>query len=203
MRETIDELVPEKKWLKKNGRVVSQETKALFERRAKEYQKHKPTAERRKAWNKKIQIACRNDYRSWVTTWVQKIEKADNRGDTKEIYRGVKSLSGGSAFSATKPTEKLQPPLKTDPKNVATRKQAEKARARDTKSDARAREPKSNVRASAETADSRASGRVQQNFETVKETATAKTSGENPVTENFHREAVSVNIDGPEKLARV
>ena len=89
--ETIQEIVPERKWLKKNGRVVSQDTKALFESRAKEYQKEKPTAAKRKAWNKKIQIACRNDYRLWVSKWVQKIEQADNRGDMKAIYSGVKA----------------------------------------------------------------------------------------------------------------
>ena len=55
--ETIQEVVPERKWLKKNGRVVSQETKALFESRAREYQKAKSTAEERKAWNRKIQNA--------------------------------------------------------------------------------------------------------------------------------------------------
>ena len=49
--ETIKEIVPEKKWLKKNGRVVSQATKQLFERRANEYKRSKPTREQRKAWN--------------------------------------------------------------------------------------------------------------------------------------------------------
>ena len=36
--DTIKEVVPEKKWLRKNGRVVTETTKRLFERRAKEYQ---------------------------------------------------------------------------------------------------------------------------------------------------------------------
>ena len=106
--ETIQEIVSEHKWLKKNGRVVSQGTKALFEDRAKEYRKEKPTAEKRKAWNKRIQNASRNDYRLWVTKWIQKIEQADNRSDTKAIYAGVKSLSGSAAFSTTNPTEKVQ-----------------------------------------------------------------------------------------------
>ena len=43
---TIKEIVPEKKWLKKNGRVVSEATKALFEARAKEYKRAKPTRTR-------------------------------------------------------------------------------------------------------------------------------------------------------------
>ena len=57
----------------KNGRVVTEETKVLFEQRAKEYQKKKSTTERRKTWNKKIQTACRNDYRAWV----ERIAQAD------------------------------------------------------------------------------------------------------------------------------
>ena len=44
VHETIKEIVPEKKWLKKNGRVVSEDTKLLFERRAKEFKRKKPTA---------------------------------------------------------------------------------------------------------------------------------------------------------------
>ena len=85
VRDTIDELVPEKRWLRKNGRVVSEATKALFERRAKEYQKRQPTTEQRKAWNKKIQIACRNDYRSWVAKWVETIEQRTT-GEIRRRY---------------------------------------------------------------------------------------------------------------------
>ena len=36
-------------------------TKELFEKRTREYNKGKPTKERRKRWNKKIRNACRND----------------------------------------------------------------------------------------------------------------------------------------------
>ena len=103
--ETIKEIVPEKKWIKKNGRVVSKETKKLFEERAKQFNAIKPTAAERKAWNRRIRNACRTDYRSWITSWVQKIEAADNKGDTKAIFRGVKALSGSTATSATRPTE--------------------------------------------------------------------------------------------------
>ena len=65
----------------------------------------KPTAEERKVWSRKIRIACRTDYRSWVTGWVQRIEAADNKGDTKGIHQGVKALSGSAANSTTRPTE--------------------------------------------------------------------------------------------------
>ena len=163
---------------------MSQETKALFERRAKEYQKQKPTAERRKSWNKKIQIACRNDYRSWVARWVDKIEQADNRGDTKAIYRGVKNLSGSSAFSTTKPTEKLQ---KTDPTGAARAQTAEETtRASDPKSESRASAPKKDVGASA---DESATAKA----------AKARASGE----KKFKRATASTRINGPEELARV
>ena len=102
--ETICEVVPEKKWLRKNGRVVSEATKNLFERRAKEFQKHKPTRQRRKEWHKIINNACKNDYRKWVSNWVQAIEKADEKGDTKAIYKGVKALSGKPNGTTAKPT---------------------------------------------------------------------------------------------------
>ena len=46
--ETICKVVPEKKWIRKNGRVVSQGTKELFERRTKEFAKKKPTKKRMK-----------------------------------------------------------------------------------------------------------------------------------------------------------
>ena len=47
--ESIKAIVPEKKWIKRNGRVVSDEAKKLFERRAEEYKKEKPTSEQRTA----------------------------------------------------------------------------------------------------------------------------------------------------------
>ena len=94
---------------KKNGRVVSKETKKLFEDREKECAKNKPTQRRRRKWNKKIRNACRNDYRRWVSEWVQRIEEADNKGDTKAIYRGVKAVSGiGQGGTRTRPTMKTK-----------------------------------------------------------------------------------------------
>ena len=104
---TVKEIVPEKKWIKKNGRVVSEDTKELFEKRSKEYKRANPTREQRKAWNLRIRNACRNDYRRWVATWVETIEAADNKGDTKTIYRGVKALGGSAALERTKPTERM------------------------------------------------------------------------------------------------
>ena len=116
--ETIKEIVPEQKWIKKNGRVVSPETKQLFEKRAKEYRKNKPTKQERKKWNKKIRNACRKDYRSWVTKWVQKIEAADNKGDTKSIFCGVKALSGSKAAKCKQPTEYFETKEKNHEENA-------------------------------------------------------------------------------------
>ena len=56
-------------------------TKKLFEDedRAKDLNKQKPTNEHRKRWNRRIRNACRNDYRIWVTSWVQKIARTSRR----------------------------------------------------------------------------------------------------------------------------
>ena len=89
--EVITTNVPEKKWIKKNGRVVSKGTKELFEQRARQYSAKEPTAKERKRWNRKIRNSCRNDYRGWVSAWVQKIEMTDNKGTLRQ-YRGVKAL---------------------------------------------------------------------------------------------------------------
>ena len=104
VRDTIAEVVSERKRLKKNDRVVTQATRDLFDKRAKEYGKRPPTTERRKRWNKVIRNACTNDYRRWVSNWVETIEKADHKGDTKAIYSGVKALSGTKRSSSKRPT---------------------------------------------------------------------------------------------------
>ena len=109
VQDTIKHIVPEKERTKKNGRAVSQETKKLFTNRAKEYQKKKPSKQRRKEWNKRIRIACRDDYRQWVARWTQKVENADNRGDTKAVYQG--------AGRAGAQREKTRCNHKTDRKN--------------------------------------------------------------------------------------
>ena len=90
--ETIKNVVPEKKWIQKNGRVVSKETKKLFEDRAKEFKKQAPTKVRRKRWNKRIRNACRNDYRNRVTKWVQKMHRTSRReGQHKRNFQRSES----------------------------------------------------------------------------------------------------------------
>ena len=63
----------EKKKIKKNGRIVSEKTKELYDKRAQTFAKEKPTAKTRKEWNKKINRACRDDYREWISRWTEKI----------------------------------------------------------------------------------------------------------------------------------
>ena len=135
VQETINEVVPEKQWLKKNGRVVTQATRDLFDKRAKEYSKRLPTADRRKRWNKVIRDACTNDYRKWVSTWVETIEKADHKGDTKTIYSGVKALSGAKRSTGKHPTmrdDRAASQASCEPKRTAKFKQ-EQVRASDAK----------------------------------------------------------------------
>ena len=44
-------------------------------------------------WNRKIRTSCTKEYRTWVTSCTQRIERTDNRGDTRVIYTEVKRLS--------------------------------------------------------------------------------------------------------------
>lgn len=48
IKEAIDQVESDKTWTKKNGRIVSEETKALYEKRTRQLQKDKPTREVRK-----------------------------------------------------------------------------------------------------------------------------------------------------------
>ena len=123
IKETIDKVVPDKTWNKKNGRIVSDETKALYEKRARQYQKEKPTKEARKKWRNKIRAAGKKDYRTWVTRCTERIEQADNRGDSKAIYAEVKRLSGLVSRSAnTRPTTELQEQGENESEELAEKK---------------------------------------------------------------------------------
>ena len=105
IKSTIDQVVPKKKNMFKNGRTVSEETKALYKQRKREFSKNKPNEATRKKWNRKIRNTGRNDYRDWVSRWTEQIEKTDAKGDLKAVYRGVKALSGSkNRFSCTQPT---------------------------------------------------------------------------------------------------
>ena len=99
----IEEVVPEKKKkTMRNATSVSEKTNELYEKREKEFVKENPDVKKRKEWNKKINKSCRDDYRAWVSRCTDVIEQANKRGDTKEIYRGVKTISGTKKPFATK-----------------------------------------------------------------------------------------------------
>ena len=114
-KETIKAVVPNKKKKKKNGRVMSEKTKELHEKRKRAFQKKKPTKQEKKKWNKRIARSCRDDYRKWVTTWTEEIERSFRAGNAKAIYQGVKSLCGTKASFATK-----QPTINPKGKRIAS-----------------------------------------------------------------------------------
>ena len=93
VQETIREVVPTKKKVKKHRIQVSNETQDLFEQRKAAFTKNTPTKQERKEWNKKIKNRCRDDYREWVARWVQEIERADEREETPERYTGAQRQS--------------------------------------------------------------------------------------------------------------
>ena len=113
--DAIVRVVPSKTWTKKNGRIVSEETKALYEERTRQYQASRPTKEIRKRWNRKIRAACIKNYRTWVTGCTERIERADNKGDTRTIYAEVKRLIDLVSRGAnTRPTAEYQEPGETE-----------------------------------------------------------------------------------------
>ena len=197
--ETISEVVPEKKWLKKNGRVVSGETKKLFEKRAQAFNAKAPTPKERKKWSRKIRNACRNDYRAWVSSWVQKIEKADEQGDTKKIYAGVKALTGSNTnFARTRPTERHQE------KHAVKRNIFREEKVTDTAKNTDARASKKHRREDETTHRARASENRREGKVTDKDEAEARAS-EN-VTEKEAKEKTKASgnrINGPRELAGI
>ena len=207
VQEIISEVVSEKRWLKKNGRVVTQATRDLFDKRAKEYSKCPPTADRRKRWNKVIRDACTNDYRKWVSNWVETIERADHKGNTKEIYAGVKALSGAKRSMGKHPTIREAIPASCAPKRTAKFK-PECTRA----SDAKAVTGNTRV-ASVETKADAAAFTEKTTWTASKKSTTAATneirsSGESYVDNRCpkpdrEKKRPRVQISGPQELAGV
>ena len=50
--------------------------------------------------------AVKDDWKEWVEKWVKDIEKADEQGNTKEVHRGVRALSGKSKNYESKQSTK-------------------------------------------------------------------------------------------------
>ena len=181
--------------MKKNGRVVTQATRDLFDKRAKEYSKRLPTAERRKRWNKVIRDACTNDYRRWVSNWVETIEKADHKGDTKAIYSGVKALSGAKRTISKRPTmREVDPASCTGPDEQRTAKMVDtEIRASDAKSVTQKK-----CRASPETTNENAESGESEPI--ASKMTDAVTKSPKPVTE---KKRSKVRISCPEELVGV
>jgi len=120
-KETIAAMVPKQEKKKKNGRVMSDKTKELHEKRRREFSKKEPTPQERKRWNRRIARQCRKDYRTWVTQWTETIEKEFRAGNAKAIYAGVKSLCGTKQSFATKqPTLNSQGGRIDNPEELAS-----------------------------------------------------------------------------------
>ena len=108
-----------------NGRKISAETSALFEKRIKTFNKQKLTSHERKKSNDKIKRTCRTDYRNWVARWIDKIEEADNRGDLRTVFKVTKAVSGtNGSFASKQPTTtaaglKIQNPVELRKKVLA------------------------------------------------------------------------------------
>ena len=221
VKETIDEVVPKNQWMRKNGRVVTQATRDLFEKRAKEYSKKTPSPDRRKRWNKVIRDACKNDYRKWVSDWVEKIEKADHRGDTKAIYSGVKALSGTKRSISKRPTMRAASCTAADAQRTSAKKAKTHTRASDAKSDTKASDAKSvtasNTRASVyRTNENKPKSKKSETDPggdelRASETASAAANAADPETEQTRastktvtgKKRPQVRISGPEELAGV
>ena len=90
--ETSAKVVPKKKKaVKTNGNRVSEKTLGLHKQRTRDFASgRKITIEDRKAWNRILAQAARDDYKQWLERWVKEIEKSDGLGDTKAIYDAVK-----------------------------------------------------------------------------------------------------------------
>ena len=95
MRETVAEVVPTKKRKKCDGREASAETKRLYDLLIRDFASGRTiTKSDRNAWNRTLNKAAKKDYDSWVEKKVQEIEQADEQGNTKAIYEGVRALAG-------------------------------------------------------------------------------------------------------------
>ena len=103
IEETIDRVVPKTKRQKFLGRASSPTTQALRAERIRDFSSgRKIEKSDRAAWNKVLAKAGKRDYESWVQGWVKTIEQADELGDSRGIYRGVRALAGVTRNSSRK-----------------------------------------------------------------------------------------------------
>ena len=106
--DTIKDTVSPKKPIIYNGRKVSAETKRLYDLRVRDFASGRNiTKSDRDAWNQTLNKAALRDYHTWVESWTQRMEKADEQGDMRTVYQGANALAGKSKnFSSKQPTRK-------------------------------------------------------------------------------------------------
>ena len=123
-----------------------------------------------------------------MTKWVQKIEQADEKGNTKEIFKGVKTLSGSTTHSSTAPTEHFEAEEQaTTKKNQTPRASVTKVKI-NTSTDGKLK---------TETAETRASTEAGASTSTDGNKKAGKTDGSIPVRR------ASKRINGPSELVSV
>ena len=83
--------LPDKIRGKNIQRKVSETTKQLFEKR--QSLKGKGTAEQFKEVQGQIKTSSLKDFENWVGEWAEVITAANGKGDTRGIYKAVKTLA--------------------------------------------------------------------------------------------------------------
>ena len=99
IQQAIKECVPDKKRLSTVKREVSDDTRRLYEERARKFSAitargGKVSKQLRKRWYRKIKSANLRDYNTWLEKMTVEMEEANSRGDTEAVFRIVKIISG-------------------------------------------------------------------------------------------------------------
>lgn len=106
----IDEHVPDKEKNSHVRRRVSDATRGMYEERARRFSKivaqgGEVSRSMRKRWQRKICQANLADYNDWLKQTMEKMEKAHGQGDTREVFKLVKIISGTQkTYAGTAPT---------------------------------------------------------------------------------------------------
>ena len=98
-------ILPKRIPLTLRRRKVSDQTRELYNNRQTKY--HSMSDEERKAASRAISRSARDDYRSYVDGIVTDMELADRTGNTREVTRLTKILSGNKNKSMTMPSKDL------------------------------------------------------------------------------------------------
>ena len=93
MHAAIDTL-PDVPKTKHFARETSSRTKALIEERVKLGRRKNRTKKDFKKLQKQIKDSTLQDFNMWVEKWVTEMQKANEVGDSKKVWKAVKTLSG-------------------------------------------------------------------------------------------------------------